>query len=170
VAGILQALGESDHLADVIGGSREDVRRQDVDRGLVGMEGGLVRGGDRPDRLRFEPCLDEHRILAAIEPLVAEVAHVGHVLDVQHLEAVVERHPSDQVGEDEAAEVPDVGVAVDGRAAGVHPEMAGLERFDRFETPGQGVVEAEHRALVICWSDHPRAADRSPRNFVARRP
>ena len=36
--------------------------------------------------------------------------------------AVVQHDPPDQVGEEERPEVADVGVAVDGRAAGVHPD------------------------------------------------
>ena len=67
------------------------------------------------------PGRDEHRVRAAVEALVAQVADVGDVLDVEDLDAVVEQRPPDQVGQQVAAQVADVGVAVDGRAAGVHP-------------------------------------------------
>ena len=70
----------------------------------------------------LEPGRDEHPVLAAVEPLVAQVADVGDVLDVEDLDPVVQERPPDQVGQQVAAQVADVGVAVDGRAAGVHPE------------------------------------------------
>ena len=67
----------------MLGGPREDVRGQDVDGGLVGVEGRLVGGGDLGRRLVLEAGLDEHPVLAAVEPLVAQMADVGDVLDVE---------------------------------------------------------------------------------------
>ena len=116
----------------------------------VGVERGLVRVGDLLGRLVLEPGRDEHPVLAAIEALVAEVADVGDVLDLEDVDAVVQDGPSDEVGEEECPEVADVGVAIDGRAAGVHPEAAPVGRFDGFDGAGQGVAEAErHRRIVV---------------------
>ena len=129
--GVLEALGEGEHLGDVLGRAREDVRRQDVDQRLVGVERGLVGVGDLGRRLVLEPGLDEHPVLAAVEPLVAQVPDVGDVLDVEDLEAVVQQDAPDEVGEQVGPQVADVGVAVDGRAAGVHPDPPWLERLDR---------------------------------------
>ena len=100
--------------------------------------------GDLGRRLRLEAGSDEHRVRPEVDALVAQVADVGDVLDVQDVDAVVQQGASDEVGQDVAAQVADVGVAVDGRAAGVHPDPSGLERFDRFDPAGQGVAEAEH--------------------------
>ena len=97
------------------------------------------------------PACDEHRVRAAVEALVAQVADVGDVLDVEDVDAVVEQGPPDEVGQQVAAQVPDVGVAVDGRAAGVHPDAAGLERLDRFDPAGQGVAEAEGHLRRPCY-------------------
>ena len=72
---------------------------QDVDERLVGVEGRLVRVRDLGRRLVLEAGLDEHPVLAAVEPLVAQVAHVGDVLDVEDLDPVVQQGPPDQVGE-----------------------------------------------------------------------
>ena len=58
-------------------------------------------------------------------------------------EAVVQQDPADQVGEQVAAQVPDVRVAVDGRAARVHPDATGLDRLDRSDGAGEGVAKAE---------------------------
>ena len=51
--------------------------------GLVGVEGGLVRVGDLGRRLVLEAGGDEHRVRATVEALVAQVADVGDVLDVE---------------------------------------------------------------------------------------
>ena len=51
VAGILEPLGEVEHLGDVLGRAREDVGGEDVDERLVGVERGLVCGRDLGRRL-----------------------------------------------------------------------------------------------------------------------
>ena len=93
--------------------------------------------------LVLEAGRDQHAVLAAVEALVAEVADVGDVLDLEDVDAVVEDGATDQVGEEERPEVADVGVAVDGRAAGVHPEAPAVARLDGFDGAGQGVAETE---------------------------
>ena len=92
--GVHEPLDQGDHLGDVLGGARVDVRRQDVDGGFVGVERRFVGVGDLGRRAVLETRLDEHRIVAPIEALVPEMADVGHVLDVTDLEAVVERGPA----------------------------------------------------------------------------
>jgi hypothetical protein len=52
------------------------------------------------------------------------MADVGDVLDVQDLDAVVEQDPPNEIGQEKRPEVADVGVAVDRRPAGVHPDTA----------------------------------------------
>ncbi len=141
-----QSLGQLEHLRDVLGGTREDMGGQDVDRRLVDVECRLVRVGDLRGRLVLQAGGDEHPILAAVEALVAEVADVGDVLDVEDLDAVVEEHAPDQVGEHERPEVADVGEAVDGRAARIHPDAATVRRENRLNGPAEGVPEAEGHA------------------------
>ena len=63
------------------------------------VEGGLVGVGDLGGRLVLEPGRDEHAVLAAIEPLVAQVPDVGDVLDVEDVHAVVQQDSPDQVGQ-----------------------------------------------------------------------
>ncbi len=147
VAEVLERLGQRQHLGDVIGRAREDVGGQDVDRGLVGMERGFVRVGDLGRRLVLQAGGHQHRVLAAVEALVAQVADVGDVLDVEDVDAVVQEGPPDQVGEQIAAQVPDVRVAVDGRATGVHPDPAAFERLDLFDPAGEGIAEPESHAV-----------------------
>jgi hypothetical protein len=97
----------------------------------------------------FETGGDEHPILAAVEALVAKVSDVGDVLDVEDADPVVQEDASDEVGEEECSEVADVRVAVDGRAAGVHPDGAAVARLDGFDRPGQGVPEAEGHLGIL---------------------
>ena len=100
-------------------------------------------------RLVLEAGRDEHPVLAPVEALVAEVADVGDVLDVEDLDAVVEEDAPDQVGEHERPQVADVGEAVDGRAAGVHPDAAAVGGAKRLDGPGEGVPEAEGHAEIV---------------------
>ncbi len=148
VAGVLERLGQREHLGDVLGRAREDVSRKDVDQRLVGMEGRFVGVGDLARRLVFETGRDEHRIRSAVEPLVAQVSDIGDVLDLEDIDAVVEQGAADQVGQEVAAQVADMGVAVDGRAAGVHPDAARFERFDRLDAPAQGIAQVEGHLAV----------------------
>ena len=158
VPGVLERLGEGEHLRDVLGRAREDVGRQDVHERLVGMERRLVGVGDLGGRLLLEPGRDEHPVLAAVEALVPQVPDVGDVLDVEHVEPVVDEGPADQVGQQVRAQVPDVGVPVDGRAAGVHPDTPGLERHDRLDGPGQGVAEAQGHPDIVARGRRPASA------------
>ena len=133
----------------MLGGAREDVGRQDVHGSLVGVEGRLVGRGDLGRRLVLETGRDEHPVLAAVESLVAEVADVGDVLHVEDGDAVVQQRSADEVGEEVAPQVPDVGVPVHGRAAGVHAHPPGLDRFDRPDRAAQGVAQAQgHPAML----------------------
>ena len=145
------------------------LRRQDVHGRLVRVERRLVRGRDLGRGLVLQAGLDQHPVLAAVEPLVPQVADVGDVLDVEDREAVVQQHPTDEVGEQVAPQVPDVRVAVDGGTAGVHPDATGLDRLDRPDGAAEGVAEAEGHMAMLPGADFGagasvgrRASSRSP--------
>ena len=175
VADVLQSLGEVEHLGDVLGRAREHVSGEDVHERRVGVERGLVRVRDLGRRLALEARLHEHPVLASIELVVAQVADVGDVLDVEDVDAVVQQHAPDEVRQQERAEVADVGVAVDRRAARVHPDATRLQRLDRPHLAGQRVAQAEsHRGAPggvrgvgqrRTTRVHPTRGDQSP-NFV----
>ena len=156
VAGVDQPLGEIDHVGDVLGRPREDVRREEIQEPGVGVEGGLVGVGDLGRRLVLQPGRDEHPVLAAVESLVPEMADVGDVLDLQDGDAVIQDDPPDQVRQEEGPEVADVGEAVDRRAAGVHPEARAVGRFDRLDGPRQGVPQPKRHAEIPVASVVPR--------------
>jgi hypothetical protein len=87
------------------------------------------------------------------------MADIGDVLHLEDVDAVVQQRPPDEVGEQVAAQVADVRVAIDGRAAGVHPDPTGLERLDRLDLPAQGVAEAQcHRGAMLSWFREPSLA------------
>ena len=146
VAQVLQPLGQREHPGDVLRGARELVRWEDVHERGVGVEGSLVRVRDLAGGAALEARGDEHRVDLATGVVRAEVAHVGDVLDLEDLDAVVHERAADQVGEQERPQVADVGVAVDGGAAGIHPEPTGLDRHDRHHGPPERIAQAEgHR-------------------------
>ena len=146
--GLLQPHGEADHLGHVLGGPGEHVGRQDVDQRLVRVEARLVGVGDLARRLGLQAGRDQHPVLAAVEPLVAEMAHVGDVLDVPHPEAVVQQHAADEVGEQVRPQVADVGPAVHGRSAGVHPDDAVVGDGHGFDAAAQRVAEVEGHGVA----------------------
>ena len=137
----LELRRQGEHVGHVLGRPREHVRRQDVDQRLVLVEPRLVGVGDLGRRLGFEARGDQHPVLAAVEPLVAQVPDVRDVLHVEHRDPVVQERPPDEVGEEVAAQVADVRPAVDGGAAGVHPDRAVLGERHRLDAPRQRVAE-----------------------------
>ena len=74
------------------------------------------------------------------------VVHVGQIHDVGQLEAAQLQEAAQNILEDEGAEIADVRVVVDRGAAGVHVHFAGLQRDERFNFSGEGVVDAGFRA------------------------
>src|SRR5215210_3355339 len=71
---------------------------------------------------------------------------------------------NEDVGEQEAPEVPDVGGSVDRRTATVDPDEARLQRLEVAQLPGQRVVEADRheRSITIARAEIPRPAPSMP--------
>src|SRR4029453_2810644 len=79
------------------------------------------------------------------------VPDVGDVLDVEDGHAVVQDDPPDEIREEEGPQVADVGVAVDGRPAGVHPQPGAVGRLDGRERAGERVANVEgHLRIAAC--------------------
>jgi hypothetical protein len=127
---LLQPLDELNHVLDVVGGADPVFGRFDaedaaiVEKGLHEFLGvvanGQARGGGVGDDA---------------------VVHVGQVHDVMHFEAAELEEAAQDVLKNESAVVADVGVVVDGGAAGVHADFAGLLRNERLGLAAEGVVE-----------------------------
>ena len=88
----------------------------------------------------FQPRLFLYFILAFV-CVVLQVAHVGDVADVPYLVAKVLQVTEEHVECDCGARVPEVRVAVDGRAADVHAHVGGVQRLKAFLTTGQRIVD-----------------------------
>ncbi len=93
------------------------VGRADVDEGGVIHERLRVVSGDLFGRLALEPSRDQHLVLAAVEGVIGEMADVRDVHHLLGLVAQVFEAPAQQVGEHERAQVADVDIPIDGRAA-----------------------------------------------------
>ena len=144
-----EPLGELEHLRDVLCRAWKDVGGQDVDRGFVDVEGRLVGVGDLGRCLVLEPGREEHPVLASIEALVAKVADVRDVLDLEDLYPVVDERPPDEVGKQERPEIADMCVAVDGRAAGIHPDPRSVGRLNGLDGAAEGVPDAKGHPRIV---------------------
>ena len=120
---------------DVVGGPRQHVGVRHPEGRGIGQEGRQVALGDDVDGLAGGG--------GAADDLVVDV---GDVHDPGHRVAAPAQVADEQVGEQERAEVADVGRAVDGRAARVDTDPVGAQRLERAGLARQRVVQAEaHR-------------------------
>ena len=76
------------------------------------------------------------------------VLHVGDVHDVADGVTLEFQAAPDQVGEDESAEIPDVGKVMHGRPAAIEADPFGarLERDEFLHRAGQGIKESQRHA------------------------
>ncbi len=125
-----QALDELDHLGDVLGGLRHDVRLEDVELAAIDEELFRValRDHERIDVLA--PRADRHLVLASDVGVADEMAGVGDVHHLPHAVAEVFERPAHDIRRQIAVEIADVLVVVDGRAAVVDAELARDERLE----------------------------------------
>jgi hypothetical protein len=135
-----QPLNDGDHFRDVLRGARKDMRRQNIELLLVLMEGLGIELRDLGGGLALFAGLGDQLILTAIQYLHAHMADVGDVLDVQHLETSVLEEPAQPVGHGESTQVADMDIAVDGGAAGVHLDLARLQRHELLDLAGQSII------------------------------
>ena len=113
MAPLEQDLDQRDDVVDVLGRPRQDVGHRHPQGRAVGDEAREVAVGEVVD-----PGPGGS---GAADDLVVDV---GDVHDPRHRIAAPAQVPDQQVGEQERAEVADVGRSVDGRSAGVDPDVA----------------------------------------------
>src|ERR1039457_403578 len=135
-AGAPEALDEVDHLLDVLGGARIAVRGADAERVAILLERGdplrglLVEGVPVGDGVLDDPVVD-----------VGEIHHVRDVAGEPPVQPAAQ-----DILEDEGPEVADVDAVPDRGAAGVHADVAGLDRLHRDELTTHRVVQLDgHR-------------------------
>lgn len=120
----LQALDEVDDVLDVFCGAGHGVRARAAEEVHVGEEGLLQFLGELGEGgLGFPDAADDF------------VFDVGDIHDVEDIVAAEFEVAAEEVGEDEGAEVADVGAVIDRWAAAVHADLSAFgvpwdERFD----------------------------------------
>ena len=141
---VRNALGEFDHLRDVIGGDRPLRRLPDIQRLHIGPIGLLVMLGDVPDRLRLARRHFLHLVLARVG-IIGEMADIGDVDDVGELQPLPRKRAPQHIGKDIGAHIADVGVVIDRRPAGVDARLAGVDGREHLGLPGERVEQLERR-------------------------
>ena len=120
-----QSLNDVDILGNAVGGRLDDVRALDVELIAVGEERVGVVFCDLHDGFMLALGALEHFVLAGV-CVGGEVADVGDIHDAADVVAEVAQALFQHVLHDIAAQVADVGVMVDRRAAGVHFDDIGM--------------------------------------------
>ena len=136
------------HFGDVLAGPREHVSIHYVQPRLVAMETASVQLGDLLDGLALGQGGEDHLVATGLHQFLTHMADVGNVLDVMDLEAVMHEGPANPVGHHVGPQVADMGVAINGRPAGVHAHFARLCGLDLFYPFCQGVVDTQHANLL----------------------
>ena len=133
-----QPLDQRDHLRDVSGRARLDIRRQCAERRHVGVK--LSSGPRRQgvDRLAAFPCGGDDLVL-----------DVGDIADIADMRGAVgmAQHAVEQIEGDDGPAIADMRQIVDRRAADIHPDLLAIERLERLLAAGQRIVQDKrHRA------------------------
>ncbi len=81
--------------------------------------------------------------------LVVNVGDVHHVADVV---SALAKEAIEKIDGDKGAEVADVAVVVDGRAAGIHANAVIVERMEVFDLSRKSVIEAQCHRLAESYS------------------
>jgi len=141
---VRDALGEFDHLRDVIGRDCPLRRLADVQCAHIGPIGLLVMLGDVPDRLRALGRHLLHLVLARVG-IVGQVAHIGDVDDVGELQPLPRERAPQHIGKHVSTHVADMRVVVDRRPAGVDARLAGVDGLEHLDLAGERIEQLERR-------------------------
>lgn len=137
-AAFLQALDEVDDVLDVFGGAGHGVWARAAEEVHVGEEGLLQFPGELGEGgLGFPDAANDF------------VFDVGDIHDVEDIVAAEFEVAAEEVGEDERAEVPDVGAVIDRGAAAVHADLSafGVTWDEGFHGSGKRIKQADSRFL-----------------------
>ena len=148
VALLEQRLDQLDHVVDVLGGARVQVGAFDPHQVRVLQERVRVLLRDLGGREPLVGLGELHLVATGVRDLVRHVPDVGDVHDPPDLEPLEPERPADQVAEHERAHVPDVDVAVDGRAARVDLHGLAVDGRDVVELTREGVVQTHGQPSI----------------------
>ena len=111
-----QPVYNGQHFLDMVGGPGEVVGWENVELLFVSVEGLCVEPGYLLGSLPLGESGQYHFVPTGLEHLLPHVAHIGNVLDVDHVVSPVLQGPFDPVGHHVGAEVAYMGIAVHGGA------------------------------------------------------
>ena len=146
VAPLHEPLRDSYHPVDVVRGAREVGSGQDAQLGLVPVKGFLVEVRNLPGSLALRQRGCDHLVFAALQHLLAHMAHIGYILYLDYTQALRLQATADPVGHEVRPQVANVCVAVDRWAAAVHTHQPRLKWLDRLHTAGEGIEESHSLA------------------------
>jgi hypothetical protein len=147
VALLLELLDQRDLVSNVLGRPGDDMGPQDVEALRIFEERLGIELRDLPGALAGAACPKLYLIFALVS-VACEVPHVSDVHDVLDFVAVVFEHPSEDVLKDICSEIPDVGVVVDRRPAGVEPNFHISDGHELFLAPTKRVEELQGRHSI----------------------
>ena len=141
VALLEKRFDEGDHFGDVVGGGGIVLGRFDVELGEVVEKSVDIFFGVFPER---QALLD-----GGADGFVVDIGEVLHLGDPEPAELDV---AAEEILEHVGTEVADVGIVVDGGAAGVHAHMLSVERDELLLGAGHGVVYPEGHGYAFSSS------------------
>ncbi len=144
-------LDQPDLLDDMARGARLDAGREDIEGGhrLVVAAGVILRHLHRLQLLEAGFLGD---LVLAVVGVVLQMADVGDVADIPDLIAEMFQIAEKEIESDRRTGVPQMGIAINGRPANIHPHVRGMERDERFLLSGKRVVNIQllfHRTMYL---------------------
>src|SRR5439155_4114351 len=127
----LEALDELDHGIDVVGGANPVLGRLDAE-GLTIIEEGL-------DEFLSVVANADTGGGSVSDDAIVDVGEIHYMIQAETTQL---QETAENILKNEGAVLADVGVVVNGGAAGVHANFAGILRDERLGLAGQGIVEA----------------------------
>ena len=130
------ALGERQHLLDIVRGDGPVRGLADVQRLHVVPIGLGIVPRDIPDGLRTLCCGFLQLVLTRIG-IVRQVAHIGDVDDMGELVALPGQRAAQHVRKHVGAHVADMRIVIDRGSAGIDARLAGVDGHERLDLPSQ---------------------------------
>ena len=149
-----QALDERFHPLDMLGGARLARRFKAAKRPGIGLELRVGLFGNEANRF-VQRQIREITGSACIDLVVhvSDVSDIGDVLTAIHMAQQAKK----QVEHDDRSRIADMGIIVNGRAAGIDPHVGCIDRYETFLRTRQGIVEFQpcrtvrHEFSLACW-------------------
>ncbi len=130
-------------LDDMAAGVRLDRRRQDIEKlHVVVVAVGIVLRHLHWLQL-LEACLLGYLVLTLVG-IVLQMAHIGDVTHIAHLVAKVLQITEQEVEGNRRTRVPEVGIAIDGGAAHIHPDTPLVERAEILFLTAECIINLQH--------------------------